>query len=215
MHNSDKLVKLLRTRDAPVVTVANHHSCMDEPLLWPAILGVRDVWNHRLMRWALAAHDICFSNRIHAAFFAYGKSIPVVRGAGLQQPGVAFCAERLAHDNAWAHLYPEGRVNYEKRPMRLKWGVGHLVATAPKTPVLVPVYHLGMDDVLPMKRPYIPRLFKKVTCVVGEPIPVEGVLAEMRTKGASDEEIRIAITNLVEESFERLRIETEILHGKR
>ena len=45
----------------------------------------QELMNQQLMRWALAAHDICFSNRIHANFFALGKSVPIVRGDGIYQ----------------------------------------------------------------------------------------------------------------------------------
>ena len=49
------------------------------------LLNFRELFNNRLMRWALAAHDICFTNTFFAKFFSYGKSIPIVRGGGIYQ----------------------------------------------------------------------------------------------------------------------------------
>ncbi len=49
------------------------------------LLDWRELSDNHLMRWALAAHNICYSNRFTAAFFTYGKSIPVVRGNGIFQ----------------------------------------------------------------------------------------------------------------------------------
>jgi hypothetical protein len=33
---------------------------------------------------------------------------------------------------------------------RLKWGVGKLIAHAPVTPVVIPLYHTGMQSVVPL-----------------------------------------------------------------
>ena len=214
IHHIDRLHQVLdhRPADTAVITVANHHSCMDEPLIWGGLLDLRQLWNSRLMRWALSAHDICFSRPSHAKFFSFGKSIPVVRGDGLQQQGVRFCSERI-EDGNWIHIYPEGKVNDTKQRMRLKWGVGHLTAVASKIPVVIPIYHLGMDRVLPMRKPYIPRPFQRVTFVVGEPIPVEPLLKKLGN--ASAEEKRKAVTDLVQEKLYELQIECEIRHAKR
>lgn len=73
-----------RPPGVPLITVTNHHSCMDEPLIM-GTLKVKHLTNNSLMRWAMAAHDICFSRKLHAWFFAFGKSIPLVRGNGVNQ----------------------------------------------------------------------------------------------------------------------------------
>ena len=49
------------------------------------ILKVKHLTNSFLMRWAIGAHNICFSTRFHSLFFSMGKSIPVVRGDGVYQ----------------------------------------------------------------------------------------------------------------------------------
>lgn len=54
------------------------------------MLDFKHLTNSYLMRWALAAHDICFTNRFLSNFFALGKSIPIVRGGGVFQVGVPF-----------------------------------------------------------------------------------------------------------------------------
>lgn len=56
-----------------------------------AFIGALNTWQHlcdrNVMRWSLAAHDICFTERWHSYFFMYGKCIPVIRGAGVEQVG--------------------------------------------------------------------------------------------------------------------------------
>lgn len=220
VYNQNVLTNALENRpiDVPLITVTNHHSCMDEPLLW-GILDAQHLVNQCLMRWALAAHNICFYSKPISQFFAFGKSIPVNRGAGVYQEGVNFAIDRL-NEGHWVHLYPEGQVNEQKLDMRYKWGVGRLIAECNVTPIVIPIYHLGMDDILPNKKPNFwlfrfPRVGKKVTVLVGKPIIVKDTIEQLRRKNASDEEIRKTLTDLIERNLKDLRINAEIYHAKR
>ncbi|XP_043520938.1 tafazzin isoform X2 [Frieseomelitta varia] len=199
-----------RPRNVPLITVSNHHSCFDDPGIW-ATLNLKCLMNRRKMRWSLAAHDICFTNIWHSYFFMLGKCIPVIRGAGVYQEAMDFCIEKLAAGD-WVHVFPEGKVNMFKENMRLKWGVGRLILESPVTPVVIPIYHLGMDEVLPNEPPYRLKIRKKVTMNYGEPIDFTELLGELRASKASEVEARKAITDRIQTELIKLKAITEELH---
>ncbi|KAB7496223.1 Tafazzin [Armadillidium nasatum] len=184
VHNRETLRKLIRSekRKAPLITVSNHTSCIDDPSIW-ASLRWRDLWSSHTMRWSLAAHDICFTNRIYNWFFSSGKCVPIVRGNGVYQKGMDFCVDRL-NEGSWVHIFPEGKVNLTLEVMRLKWGVGRLIYDCKIPPVVLPFYHMGMETVLPNQTPYIPQIGKNVTVLVGEPIDFKSQLETLRAGGA-------------------------------
>ena len=124
-----------------------------------------------------------------------------------------FAVDRL-NKGSWLHLYPEGKVNEVKDNMRIKWGVGRLISECKIEPIVIPIYHFGMDSILPNKKPYIPKFGQKVTVVVGKPIFLTATLNELKNKMASEEETRLAISNLIQESLFKLRITAEIFHAK-
>ncbi|XP_004926206.1 tafazzin [Bombyx mori] len=204
VYNKETLRRaVLRPPGVPLLTISNHHSCFDDPGLW-GVLDYVVLLRESRMRWSLAAHDICFTNTLHSCFFALGKCVPVVRGAGVYQPAMDFCVERLSKGE-WVHIFPEGRVNVEKQPLRFKWGVGRLIAESPKAPLIVPVWHEGLDRVLPNTEPYLLKFRKRVFLCVGEPIQMQHLLDTLRKSNATDEETRKAITDRIQDELLRLR----------
>ncbi len=135
------------------------------------------------------------------------------------QQGVQFALQRLK-EGAWLNIFPESRVNEDPvhTPLLpLKWGLGRLAndcnnSNAQTPLIILPIYHLGMDSVLPMQRPYVPRFGKRVTVVIGQPIEWRQAIKNSDDK--TEQDTWKAITDLVEYSLLRLRIEAEIHHAR-
>ncbi|XP_060536762.1 tafazzin isoform X2 [Cylas formicarius] len=214
IHNRQVIASLLdkRPKSLPLVTISNHHSCFDDPGLW-GTLKFKHLISHSTMRWSLAAHDICFTCPQHSYFFSLGKCVPVVRGAGVYQDAVDFMIERLGKGD-WVHIFPEGKVNMTKENIRFKWGVGRMIFEAPVTPLVVPIWHIGMDDVLPNEPPYVLRLGKRLTFNYGDPIDLSDMVRGLKEAKASDEHARKRITDYLQDKMLALKAQTEVLHAE-
>ena len=66
----------------PLLTYSNHASCLDDPLMWGALIPLRWQFNSDRHRWSGAAAEVCFSKRWHSIFFSLGKTFPIIRGEG-------------------------------------------------------------------------------------------------------------------------------------
>ena len=94
--------------------------------------------------------------------------IPLDRRGSIDQPLLRRFLERLT-TGFWCHIFPEGRIfqswrfkSADPQPTStssspailgpLKLGVGKLVAHSPPSTVVLPIYHRGMDHVLPERR---------------------------------------------------------------
>lgn len=212
IHRHERLLEVMnqRPKHKPLITVSNHYSMLDDPLL-ACMLPWKNLLNPTNVRWLPGAKNVCFNTYFTSLFFQLGKVVPIVRGAGVYQPCMDFCVERL-NKGEWVHLYPEGKVNMTQEFMRLKWGVGRLVADCEVSPLVLPYWHIGMEAVLPNTKPYIPQVGNSVTCVFGEPLDFEKDLINLRQENKTVEEIRKHVTDRIQDQFALLKQEAEVLH---
>ena len=68
----------------------------------------------------------------------------------------------------------------------LKWGVGKLIADCEVTPVVVPFYHRGMEEIYPLdennnNKYMLPKFGKTVYLLVGDAVPVKDIVDEYKT----------------------------------
>ncbi|XP_042447842.1 N-acylphosphatidylethanolamine synthase-like isoform X3 [Zingiber officinale] len=151
VHNPQTLIRLVKSRPTgvPLLTVSNHMSTLDDPLIW-GFKGFPTM-DAKLARWVLAAEDICFKNKLLSYMFRIGKCIPINRGGGIYQEHMNEALEVLSH-GGWLHTYPEGKVSQLSAPIkRLKWGTASLIVRAPITPIVLPIVHSGFEKHMPCK----------------------------------------------------------------
>lgn len=156
----------------PLLTFSNHVSLFDDP--WLVATFAPFSWDDN--RWCATDALNFFSTPGMARFFSFGRGVPIVRGAGLDQPGFDFLTDRL-EEGAWVHIFPEGGRSRDPRNLRtpLKQGIGHLVERT--RPLLLPFHHTGMEDVLPIGARF-PKVGQTVRLAFGQVLDSDDGLAD-------------------------------------
>lgn len=85
-----------------------------------------------------------------------------------------------------------------KEQIRFKWGIGRIIYESPVLPIIIPIWHEGMDTVLPNDPPYILQLRKKVTINVGQPIDLKDLVGKLKEKHTPEAEARKVITDRIQ-----------------
>lgn len=79
-----------KDRQRGLLTVSNHVSVIDDPLIWGVLpfsfAAIDGYLNHRF---SLASHDICFNSPVLSHFFTIGQTLPTHRLAHSQYGGIS------------------------------------------------------------------------------------------------------------------------------
>lgn len=176
-HHAERLTEA-RALGRPLLTFSNHVSLFDDPWLMATMSGSR--W--RELRWIATDALNFFDTPVKAWFFSLGKGVPIVRGAGLDQPGFHFLEERL-DDGDWVHVFPEGTRSRTPQELHRPFKPGLAFLIRATRPLLLPFHHRGMEDILPIGTRF-PRFGNTVSVRFGEITDAAAGLAD-----ASIEEI--------------------------
>ncbi|EFA79390.1 tafazzin isoform 8 -like protein [Heterostelium album PN500] len=157
-NNIDKYSHSLR----PIITVSNHIANLDDPIMW-GNLGWDIGSKPQNMRWTLGASNILYTNDLYSYFFNLGKCVKTIRGNGIYQEAIDFAIDRLS-EGQWVH-----------------WGVGRMVAESALSPLILPVYHRGLEQSMPLGKPPIPRIGKHLEFFVGQPFDCEDIIQAFKS----------------------------------
>ncbi|CAM9360707.1 unnamed protein product [Phaeothamnion confervicola] len=148
------------------------------------------------MRWALCTDDIYYASSLLTPMLALGRTLPVKRHLGVDQPLLGKFADKL-RQGEWCHIFAEGRIRQPWRFARgepvlggFKPGVSRILFRCKEPPLVIPMYHIGMHGVCPEEPcpAYLPAKLQtaypaggnRVRVYVGEPVDVWPIVLRWR-----------------------------------
>ncbi|XP_035948499.1 tafazzin isoform X36 [Halichoerus grypus] len=195
VHNKEVLYELIENRGpaTPLITVSNHQSCMDDPHLWGPL---------RLQ--TSASPKSCTP-----AFSAWASVCPCAEAEyerkGIRDTGTPCQALK----RRWR--LPEGNgLHFGKAQPR---GLGAHLPRRNRTPHCRVSSQPHHSATVARRPPYFPRFGQKITVLIGKPFSALPVLERLRAENKSAVEMRKALTDFIQEEFQRLKIQAEQLHS--
>lgn len=150
---------------------------------------------------------MCFKNEFYFQFFKLVKTIPLDRTEGKgadNSRGLNLAIEKL-RQKKWVLLFPEGKLSqsadYKMNPIRN--GVARLILEG-NNPRVYPLYHQGMQYVLPQKT-FIPKTGKKIKVILGDEIDFLDIIDSYEKQSLSKDEAYKLIRDRIAQRYEDLR----------
>eukprot|EP00854_Cymbomonas_tetramitiformis_P000940 gene940-1455_t len=200
---------LKRPAGQGLVTVSNHVASIDDPLVLAAALPHSALLESAKMRWTLCATDRCHKHALLRPLFRTTKTLPIERGAGLEQFGMREAKNKLAQGD-WVHIFPEGTRSRDGKVAPAKRGIGSLVAgsshDSAQVPLIVPLIHVGMENVIP-RGTKLPGVGQEVTVIIGDPIMVDDLIEEHRLTAQPPQVLYDAIADRIGKTLQKMHRE--------
>jgi 1-acyl-sn-glycerol-3-phosphate acyltransferase len=186
-----------------LVLMSNHRSMIDS---FPIGLGPFYPDAHLkpwLVPWNLAAEENFFKPGWLGWFAYHWKCIPVK--AGRKDMRAIYKATHALEEGPVV-IFPEGTRSRSGKLLKGRAGSGLLIMA--NWPTVIPVYHDGMQDVLPIGA-IIPRPFRKVWVAYGKPVDLSEFKGRERTRETAQE-----IVDKVMDEIRRLQRAVERLKAR-
>jgi len=240
VHHGERLINAVERRPngTGLFTVSNHASMLDPAIIAAMYPWQRDMSFPQWPPWTLCTDTFFDSHPSIAFWLTAGKAMPITRASpkGLKQRYLRDFRDKL-DAGEWCHLYPEGKIT---QPWRFKKGksklgkflpgIGKIVTTCKNIPMVVPIYHRGMHNILPevegdpklpaKPKSIIPKIGKNVDIYVGEPVDLSDLFpphelpiayassaAEWTHESRDDLKKWLAISKRVQEAMRNLEAE--------
>lgn len=166
--NKSKFYNLenIRNTETPFVFASNHTTMFDSGFLDCMLFFKEMFFNYNKIPYHTPEYGNFYKNKLMSWYMDHVKCIPLQRGKGLDQPAQKIVSQKLSNGGV-VHIFPEGTRSRTGKLLPGKGGVGkRIYETKVK---VVPCYHEGMRDILPVGK-YMPNIGKKVSVIIGESI---------------------------------------------